>query len=128
MRPSSVYAKRFCPVGDPCDVLALLHGSHRVGCQLAMILLSQQRLDARRIAELLGCDARTCAAGSTATTTRALPGLATGPDPAGPAWAALASASASAGCWTSPRRGRSAGCGSGLVARDVAADPAPARR
>jgi hypothetical protein len=26
MRPPSVYAKRSCPAGDPCDLLALLHG------------------------------------------------------------------------------------------------------
>ncbi len=59
MRPPSVYAKRSCPAGDPCDVLALLHGPHRVGCRLVMILLSQQGLDPAGIAELLGCDART---------------------------------------------------------------------
>jgi hypothetical protein len=26
---------------DPCDLLALLHGPHRIGCRLVMILLSQ---------------------------------------------------------------------------------------
>jgi hypothetical protein len=26
MRPPSVYAKRSCPAGDPCDLLGLLHG------------------------------------------------------------------------------------------------------
>jgi hypothetical protein len=41
MRPPSVYAKRSCPAGDPCDLLGLLHGPHRVGCRLVMILLSQ---------------------------------------------------------------------------------------
>jgi transposase len=59
MRPPNIYAKRSCPAGDPCDVLALLHGPHRVGCRLVMILLSQQGLDPTAIAELLGCDART---------------------------------------------------------------------
>jgi transposase len=59
MRPPSVYAKRACPAGDPCDVLRLLHGPHRVGCRLVMILLSQQGWPATQIAELLGCDPRT---------------------------------------------------------------------
>ena len=59
MRPPSVYAKRPCPAGDPCDLLALLHGPHRVGCRLVMILLSQHGLPAATIAELLGCDPRT---------------------------------------------------------------------
>jgi hypothetical protein len=40
MRPPSVYAKRSCSAGDPCDLLGLLHGPHRVGCRLVMILLS----------------------------------------------------------------------------------------
>src|SRR6266540_1467621 len=30
MRPPSVYAKRSCPAGDPCDLLGLLHGPHRL--------------------------------------------------------------------------------------------------
>jgi transposase len=59
MRPPSVYAKRACPAGDPCDLLGLLHGPHRVGYRLVMILLSQQDSSATRIAELLGCDPRT---------------------------------------------------------------------
>jgi transposase len=59
MRPSSVYAKRPCPAGDPCDLLGLLHGPHRVGCRLVMILLSQHGWSAATIAELLGCDPRT---------------------------------------------------------------------
>ena len=42
MRPPSVYAKPPCPAGDACDLLALLHGPHRVGCRLVMILLSYQ--------------------------------------------------------------------------------------
>ena len=59
MRPPSVYAKGSCPAGDPCDLLALLHGPHRIGCRLVMILLSQQGWSAATIAELLGCDPRT---------------------------------------------------------------------
>ena len=56
MRPPSVYAKRPCPAGDPCDVLGLLHGPHRVGCRLVMILLSQHGCSAAQIASLLACD------------------------------------------------------------------------
>jgi transposase len=59
MRPPSVYAKRSCAAGDPCDLLRLLHGPHRVGLRLVMILLSQQGWTAAAIAELLGCDPRT---------------------------------------------------------------------
>jgi transposase len=59
MRPPSVYAKRPCPAGDSCDVLALLHGRYRIGCRLVMILLSHHGWSAATIAELLGCDPRT---------------------------------------------------------------------
>jgi transposase len=59
MRPPSVYAKRSCAAGDPCDLFRLLHGPHRVGLRLVMILLSQQGWTAAAIAELLGCDPRT---------------------------------------------------------------------
>jgi transposase len=59
MRPPSVYAKRSCPAGDPCDLLRPLHGPYRVGLRLVMILLSQQGWTAAAIAELLGCDPRT---------------------------------------------------------------------
>ncbi len=59
MRPPSVYAKRSCPAGDPCDLLGLLHGPHRVGCRLVMILLSHHGLPAATIAGLLGCDPAT---------------------------------------------------------------------
>jgi transposase len=59
MRPPSVYAKRSCPAGDPCDLLRLLHGPHRVGLRLVMILLSQQGWSPTGIADLLGCDPRT---------------------------------------------------------------------
>jgi transposase len=54
-----VYAKRPCPAGDPCDVLSLLRGPHRVGCRLVMILLSQQGCSVAQIASLLGCDPST---------------------------------------------------------------------
>jgi transposase len=54
-----VYAKRSCPAGDPCDLLRLLHGPHRIGLRLVMILLSQQGWTAVTIAELLGCDPHT---------------------------------------------------------------------
>jgi transposase len=53
-----VYAKRSCAAGDPCDLLRLLYGPHRVGLRLVMILLSQQGWTAAAIAELLGCDPR----------------------------------------------------------------------
>jgi transposase len=59
MRPPSVYAKRSCPAGDPCDLLGLLQGPHRVGYRLVMILLSQHGWPAATIASLLGCDPRT---------------------------------------------------------------------
>jgi transposase len=59
MRPPSVYANPACPAADPCDLLGLLHGPHRVGCRLVMILLSQQGLSAAQIADLLGYDSAT---------------------------------------------------------------------
>jgi transposase len=59
MRPPSVYANPTCPAGCPCDLLGLLHGPHRVGARLVMILLSRHGLPAARIAELLGCDPAT---------------------------------------------------------------------
>jgi transposase len=59
MRPPSVYAKPSCPAADPCDLLGLLHGPHRVGCRLVMILLSQQGQTATQIADLLGYDPST---------------------------------------------------------------------
>ena len=49
MRPASVYAKPCCPAGCPCDLLGLLHGPHRVGCRLVMILLSQHGCSAAQI-------------------------------------------------------------------------------
>ena len=42
MRSPSVYANPVCPAADSCDLLGLLHGPHRTGCRLVMILLSQQ--------------------------------------------------------------------------------------
>jgi transposase len=59
MRPPSVYAKPSCPASDSCDVLRLLHGPHRTGCRLVMILLSQQGFSAAQIADLLGYDPST---------------------------------------------------------------------
>jgi transposase len=56
MRPPSVYANPSCPAHDPCDLLRLLHGPHRVGCRLVMILLSQQGWTTTQIADLLGYD------------------------------------------------------------------------
>src|SRR6266508_1716618 len=50
MRPPSVYANPSCPAADPCDLLRLLHGPHRLACRLVMILLSQL---GRRILRLL---------------------------------------------------------------------------
>jgi transposase len=59
MRPPSVYAKPSCPAADPCDLLRLLHGPHRVACRLVIILLSQQGFSASQIAGLLGYDPAT---------------------------------------------------------------------
>jgi transposase len=59
MRPPSVYANPACPASDSCDVLRLLHGPHRVGCRLVIILLSQQGWAAAQIAGLLGYDPST---------------------------------------------------------------------
>jgi Winged helix-turn helix len=59
MRPPSVYANRACPAGDPCDLLRLLQGPHRVGYRLVMIPRSQRGWPAATIASLLGCDPRT---------------------------------------------------------------------
>jgi Homeodomain-like domain len=88
MRPPSVYAKRSCPAGDPCDLLRLLHGPHRIGLRLVMILLSQQGWTAVTIAELLGCDPRTVRRWVHATTPTVRTRWPTGPDPAGHAWVA----------------------------------------
>jgi hypothetical protein len=49
-----VYANPSCRAGCPCDLLALLHGPHRVACRLVMILLSHHGLPAATIADLLG--------------------------------------------------------------------------
>jgi hypothetical protein len=88
MRPPSVYAKRSCPAGDPCDLLGLLQGPHRVGYRLVMILLSQQHWTATSVAELLGCDPRTVRRWSTATTRRAQAAWPIGPALGGRVWAA----------------------------------------
>jgi transposase len=59
MRPPSVYANLPCPAGCPCDLLRLLHGPHRVGARLVIILLSCRGWSPATIAELLGCDPAT---------------------------------------------------------------------
>jgi hypothetical protein len=58
MRPSSGYANPSCPAGAgcACDLTRQLHGPHRIGARLVMILLSQRGWPASVIAELLGCD------------------------------------------------------------------------
>jgi len=84
MRPPSVYAKRPCPAGDSCDVLGLLHGPHRVGCRLVMILLSQHGWSATGIAELLGCDPRTVRRWVHRYNITAATGSPTDPEPADP--------------------------------------------
>src|ERR671912_730223 len=48
MRPPSVYANRSCPADCPCDVARLLHGPHRVGYRLVMILLGCDTATVRR--------------------------------------------------------------------------------
>jgi hypothetical protein len=105
-----VYAKRSCPAGDPCDLLALLHGPHRMGCRLVMILLSQHGWSAATIAELLGCDRAPCAAGCIATTPTAPTALPTGPGQADPGSAAHGWAIVSAGSWPSRGPGPSRCC------------------
>ena len=62
MRPPSVYANPAChagPAGDPCDLLALLHGPYRVALRLVMILLSHQGWSPAAITGLLGYDPST---------------------------------------------------------------------
>jgi transposase len=54
-----VYANPTCPAGDLCDLLGLLHGPHRVGLRLVMILLSCQGWTPAAIAELVGVDTGT---------------------------------------------------------------------
>jgi hypothetical protein len=48
-----------CPAGCPCDLLRLVHGAHRLGGSLVMILLSCRGWPPAAIAELLGCDPAT---------------------------------------------------------------------
>ena len=98
MRPPSVYANLSCPAGCPCEVTGPLYGPRRVGVRLVMILLSHRGWTAVAIAELVAAIRPRCAAGSTATTSTGWPGLSTGPDRDGHAWAAPSLATASAGC------------------------------
>jgi hypothetical protein len=111
MRPPSVYAKRSCPAGDPCDLLGLLQGPHRVGYRLVMILLSQHGWPAATIASLLGCDPRTVRRWIHRYNQTGAHGLGDLPRAGRPRLGSPSLASAFAGCLTSPRRGRSAGCG-----------------
>jgi hypothetical protein len=55
----SVDANLPCPAGCPCDLLRLVHGAHRLGGSLVMILLSCRGWPPAAIAELLGCDPAT---------------------------------------------------------------------
>jgi len=126
MRPPSLYAKRPCPAGDPCDLLGLLHGPHRVGCRLVMILLSQHGCSAAQIASLLGCDPCTVRRWIHRYHQHGVGGLSDRPERADPAWAARGSASGSCGCW--PNQGmddRSALEAAGPPGHELA-DPAPA--
>src|SRR6266540_1573296 len=79
MRPPSVYANPSCPASDPCDLLRLLHGPHRLACRLLMILLSQQGLSAAQIAGLLGYDPSTVRRWIHRYQTHGTPGLADRP-------------------------------------------------
>jgi transposase len=84
MRPPSVYAKPSCPAADPCDLLRLLHGPHRVACRLLMILLSQQGFAAAQIADLLGYDPSTVRRWIHSYQRHGTPGLADRPRPGRP--------------------------------------------
>jgi hypothetical protein len=75
----SVYAKPSCPAADPCYLLRLLHGRHRIACRLLMIPLSQQGMAASQIADLLGYVPSTVAAGFIAINATAPVGWPTGP-------------------------------------------------
>jgi hypothetical protein len=116
MRPPSVYAKPSCPAADPCDLVRLLHGPHRTASRLLMILLSQQGWTATQVADLLGYDPATVRRWIHRYQQHGAGGLADRPRSAGPGWAVHGSAGGSAGCWPSPRRGRSVGSTSGLTA------------
>jgi hypothetical protein len=111
----SVYANLSGAAGCPCEVLGPLYGPHRQGVRLVMILLSARGWTAGAIAELLGCDPSTVRRWTHRFNQHGVAGLLTGPDRAAHAWAAAGSPTASAGCFPSPRRGRSPGCTSGLA-------------
>jgi hypothetical protein len=110
MRPPSVYAKRACPADDPCDLLGLLQGPHRVGYRLVMILLSQQDWPATKIAELLGCDPRTVRRWVHRYNEEGTSALADRPRVGRPRLGSRRLGRGSAGCWTSPKPGPSRGC------------------
>jgi hypothetical protein len=126
MRPVSVYANLACPAGCPCDVLGALHGPHRVGLRLVMILLSARGQSARPSPSCWAAMRARCVAGSTATTPRVWPDYATSPALAGHAVAALGLPSASCACWPSHERGRSPGSTSGWAAPRSALPPCAA--
>jgi hypothetical protein len=115
MRPPSVYAKRACPAGDPCDLLGLLQGPHRVGYRLVMILLSQHGWSAATIAELLGCDPRTVRRWVHRYNQAGAYGLGDLPRAGRPRLGSPGLASAFAGCWPNPEPGPSPGCGGSSV-------------
>ena len=117
MRPPSVDAKRSCPAGDPCDLLGLLHGPHRIGCRLVMILLSQHGWSAASIAELLGCDPRTVRRWVHRYNQHGAGSLADRPRPGRPRLGSPGWASGSAGCWPSRVPGPSRCCTGTWAAR-----------
>src|SRR5215216_4834856 len=113
MRPPSVYANPRCPAGCPCDLLGLLHGPHRLGLRLVLILLAHPACQPPPSLACWAAIRRRCAAGSTVTTPTAPTGLPTGHGRVGLAGVATGLASGSAGCSPSPRPGQSLGYGSG---------------
>ena len=116
MRPPSVYANPVCPAADSCDLLGLLHGPHRTGCRLVMILLSQQGFAAAQIAGLLGYDPSTVRRWIQRYQRHGTTGLADRPRSGRPRRGSPKLTSGSCGCWTSPRPGPSAGSISGWAA------------
>jgi hypothetical protein len=112
-----VYANPSCPANDPCDLLRLLHGPHRVGCRLVMILLSQHGWPATQIADLLGYDPSTVRRWIHRYQRHGAAVLADRPRSGRPRLGSPGSASGSCGCCASPQPGPSAGCGTLPAAR-----------
>jgi hypothetical protein len=113
MRPPSVYANPACPAADPCDLLRQLHGPHRVGCRLVMVLLSQHGWTASQIADLLGYDPCTVRRWIHRYQHHGTGGLADRPRSGRSRLGSPGSASGSVGCCASPRPGPSVGSTSG---------------